>query len=90
MSTNITAQVILAGTDSQNVEFDSGCSSLLECLEQQKIDVPYQCREGYCGACRAKLVEGSGKYNQEPLAFVREGEVLLCCSKPNGKITIEL
>ena len=87
MSTNITAQVILAGTDSQNVEFDSGCSSLLECLEQQKIDVPYQCREGYCGA---KLVEGSVKYNQEPLAFVREGEVLLCCSKPNGKITIEL
>ncbi|MGB0922667.1 MAG: 2Fe-2S iron-sulfur cluster-binding protein, partial [Pseudoalteromonas shioyasakiensis] len=50
MSSNKTAEVILAGTDSQNLEFDSGCSSLLECLEQNKIDVPYQCREGYCGA----------------------------------------
>ncbi|MGS0535583.1 class I ribonucleotide reductase maintenance protein YfaE [Pseudoalteromonas sp. SaAl2] len=73
---------------SQNVSFDSGCPSLLDCLEQNKLTVSYQCREGYCGACRVKLTKGSIIYNQEPLAFVREGEVLLCCCKPDGDITI--
>ncbi|WP_404340207.1 class I ribonucleotide reductase maintenance protein YfaE [Pseudoalteromonas mariniglutinosa] len=89
MSKCKSAAVTLAG-NSQSIEFDSDCSSLLECLEQHQIDIPFQCREGYCGACRATLIEGNVDYNQEPLAFVRSGEVLLCCTKPNGKITIKI
>ncbi len=78
-------------TDSgQDLTFDSGCPSLLACLEHNKLTVSYQCREGYCGACRVKLTQGSIIYNQEPLAFVREGEVLLCCCKPDGDVTITL
>ena len=73
---------------SQSISFDSGCPSLLECLEHNKLEVSYQCREGYCGACRVKLTQGKVTYNQEPLAFVREGEVLLCCCKPDGDITL--
>jgi ferredoxin len=35
-------------------------------------------------------VSGNVQYNEEPLAFVRDGEILLCCSKPNGDIRINL
>lgn len=67
----------------------SSCS-ILETLENANIQVSYQCREGFCGACRAKLLNGSTQYSNEPLAFVREGEILLCCSKPLSDIKIEL
>lgn len=89
MNNETTASVTLA-ENSQRIEYSPGCPSILHCLESQKIDVAYQCREGYCGACRATLVSGNVKYNEEPLAFVRDGEILLCCSKPNGNISINL
>ncbi|MEI8706590.1 class I ribonucleotide reductase maintenance protein YfaE [Pseudoalteromonas sp. B62] len=89
MSDKSTASITLA-ENSQCIEFNTGCPSLLHCLESMKIVVAFQCREGYCGACRATLVSGSVEYNEEPLAFVREGEILLCCCKPNGDISINL
>lgn len=89
MSDKPTASITLAD-NSQCIEFSTGCPSVLHCLENQKIDVAYQCREGYCSACRATLVSGQVHYNEEPLAFVREGEILLCCCKPNGNISINL
>ena len=75
---------------SEPLSFAAQCPSILDALEKAKIDVTYQCREGFCGACRAKLNSGEVIYNQEPLAFVRDGEVLLCCSKPLTDISITL
>ncbi|KZN61986.1 hypothetical protein N473_20805 [Pseudoalteromonas luteoviolacea CPMOR-1] len=72
------------------LKFAAQSPSLLCTLEQNNIEIPYQCREGYCGACRAKLIDGQVAYNQEPLAFVRDGEVLLCCSKPITDVVIKL
>ncbi|MEJ6475903.1 class I ribonucleotide reductase maintenance protein YfaE [Pseudoalteromonas piscicida] len=72
------------------LEHVASASSILETLEQAKVEVPYQCREGFCGACRATLIEGQTQYSNEPLAFVRDGEVLLCCSKPVSNIKIKL
>lgn len=64
--------------------------TLLESLQNNKTEVLYHCKEGFCGACRCKLKSGSIKYINEPLAFVRKGEILTCCSKPEGDIEIEL
>lgn len=30
--------------------------SLLAALESHNVEVEYQCREGYCGSCRTRLV----------------------------------
>ncbi|WP_233079403.1 class I ribonucleotide reductase maintenance protein YfaE [Rheinheimera soli] len=73
-----------------SLEFGSEQRTLLEALEAQKQQVNYQCREGYCGACRCKLLSGSVSYLNEPLAFVRKGEILPCCSIPITDIEIEL
>ncbi|ATC94660.1 class I ribonucleotide reductase maintenance protein YfaE [Pseudoalteromonas tunicata] len=82
-------QVIIRNTD-QILEYGSDRFTLLEHLEQHKIPVQYQCREGYCGACRCKLNSGSVEYLQEPLAFIRQGEILLCCAKPLEDVDLTL
>ena len=72
------------------VDFDGSLPNLLLALEQRQLQVNFQCREGYCGACRCKLVSGDVRYLQEPLAFVRQGEFLPCCSVPSSDISIEI
>ncbi|WP_233998409.1 class I ribonucleotide reductase maintenance protein YfaE [Pseudoalteromonas sp. T1lg48] len=62
--------------------------SILHSLERQGETPAYQCREGFCGACRATLKQGAVQYSHEPLAFVRDGEILLCCSTPDGDVVI--
>jgi len=64
--------------------------SLLESLEAQDVQVHYQCREGYCGSCRTRLLEGEVHYTEEPLAWVNDDEILPCCCIPKTAIKIEL
>ena len=64
--------------------------TLLETLERHQLDVQYHCRDGFCGACRTKLIAGSVDYVSDPLAFIDDDECLPCCSKPNGPITIKI
>jgi len=70
--------------------YGSGQRNLLEFLEQHQQSVNFHCREGFCGACRCKLLSGEVRYLQEPLAFVRRGEFLPCCSVPLSTISIEI
>ncbi|WP_067705646.1 MULTISPECIES: class I ribonucleotide reductase maintenance protein YfaE [unclassified Erwinia] len=64
--------------------------SLLDALEFHQIRVEYQCREGYCGSCRTRLLKGEVCYAATPLAFVQEGEILPCCCLAKGDIEIEM
>ena len=58
--------------------------SLLVALESQRVTVEYQCREGYCGSCRCRLVAGQVDWLTEPLAFIQPDEILPCCCKAKG------
>lgn len=64
--------------------------NLLESLEAQGVDIHFQCREGYCGSCRVRLLQGKVHYLFEPMAWLNEGEVLTCCTVPKTDITIEV
>ena len=64
--------------------------SLLLALESHKVPVEYQCREGYCGSCRTRLVSGEVTWLSEPLAFIEPADILPCCCKAQGDIEIEL
>ncbi|HIF9108091.1 TPA: class I ribonucleotide reductase maintenance protein YfaE [Photobacterium damselae] len=64
--------------------------SILESLELNDVKVEFQCRNGYCGACRCKLIDGEVKYIKDTLAFVNEDEVLICSAAPKSNITIKL
>ena len=63
--------------------------TLLEGLERTGHYVEYQCRSGYCGACRIKLKVGSVVYPSAPLAFLKRDEILPCCCRPAEPIVID-
>lgn len=65
-------------------------NSLLDVLEAYQVKIEIQCRSGYCGACRIWLLDGKVKYNQEPLAFLRNGEILPCCCLPIDNLDLQL
>ena len=64
--------------------------SVLETLERHGHHVEFQCRSGYCGACRTPLIAGKVHYPAVPLAFVAQGECLPCCCKPVGAIRLDI
>ncbi|AOM40597.1 class I ribonucleotide reductase maintenance protein YfaE [Xenorhabdus hominickii] len=73
------------------IRYSSGFhGNLLEALEHNKVQIEYQCREGYCGSCRVRLVKGKVGYPRRPLAFVNEGEILPCSCYPLTDIEIEV
>ena len=64
--------------------------SVLETLERHGHHVEFQCRSGYCGACRTPLLAGKVHYAAVPLAFVSLGECLPCCCQPVGAIKLDI
>lgn len=83
-----TYRIRLARSDRQ-LAHPSG-QTLLETLAQQQVDVEYQCRAGFCGACRCRLLRGQVSYRQTPLAFLQEGEILPCCCSVQQDIELDL
>lgn len=68
----------------------SNRTSLLEALEANDVRHEYQCRSGYCGACRTKIKKGKVSYKETPLAFVNPDEILLCCCHLESDVELEL
>ena len=65
-------------------------NTLLADLEAQGIPIEYHCREGYCGACRCKLVSGKVDYTVDPLAFIDDDEILPCCTVALTDVVLEI
>lgn len=64
--------------------------SLLAFAEDQGLEPEFSCRAGICGACKSKLLSGDISYFEEPLDELAAGEVLLCCSRPQGSVVLDL
>ena len=62
--------------------------TLLENLEKHALKMEFHCRDGFCGACRAKLISGEIKQINKPIASHRTGDILTCCSKANDDIVL--
>lgn len=68
--------------------------TILEAALRQGIGLPYGCRDGACGACRGKVLEGDvelGQYQRSALSEQDRlaGYALFCCTHPRGDIRIE-
>jgi ferredoxin len=64
--------------------------SVLETLERHGHHVEFQCRSGYCGACRTPLLAGKVHYAAVLLAFCLPGGVPPCCCQPVGAIKLDI
>ncbi|AXT48091.1 MULTISPECIES: CDP-6-deoxy-delta-3,4-glucoseen reductase [Chromobacterium] len=68
--------------------------TVLEAALRQGVGLPYGCRDGACGACKGKVVDGEVSqdgYQEKALTEAEraQGLALFCCARPQGDITIE-
>jgi len=68
--------------------------TLLAAAIRQGIGLPYGCRDGACGSCKSKLLEGRvihGAHQDKALSAAEEdsGLVLTCCATPQSDCVIE-
>jgi ferredoxin-NADP reductase len=65
-------------------------TSLLELAEVCDVPVRWSCRTGVCHNCESGLISGSVVYQPDPLDPPAQGNVLICCSRPQGDVVIDI
>ncbi|MBF2049293.1 MAG: FHA domain-containing protein [Leptolyngbya sp. IPPAS B-1204] len=72
---------------------DESAESILDLAEQAGIKIRSNCRQGVCGACKKRKLEGVVKYESEPDGLDREeqeaGYILTCVAAPVGRVVVE-
>jgi len=68
--------------------------TVLEAALRQGINLPYGCKNGACGSCKGKVLEGQithGQHSENALSRTDEtaGGILFCCSHPQSDLLIE-
>lgn len=65
-------------------------NSLLEFAEEQRIDIPSDCRMGSCHTCMTRLISGEVDYVQPPYNEPDAGYCLPCIAVPTSDVELEL
>jgi ferredoxin-NADP reductase/MOSC domain-containing protein YiiM len=73
-----------------NVRWGSPFQSLLELAEACDVPVRWACRTGVCHTCETGLVAGNIGYRPDPVDPPADGNMLICCSRPEGDVVIDL
>ena len=73
-----------------NVRWGTMFHSLLELAEACDVPVRWSCRTGVCHTCETGLVAGKIGYRPDPIDAPADGNVLICCSQPEGDVVIDL
>jgi ferredoxin-NADP reductase/MOSC domain-containing protein YiiM len=72
------------------VSWDPKFQSLLESAEACDVPVRWSCRTGVCHTCECGLISGSVKYDPDPLEPPAAGNLLICCSRPQEDVVIDI
>ena len=64
--------------------------TLLELAEACDVPVRWACRTGVCHSCESGLVSGAVTYDPAPLDPPAEGNLLVCCGRPDGDVVVDL
>jgi ferredoxin-NADP reductase/MOSC domain-containing protein YiiM len=73
-----------------SVAWDARFQNLLELSEACDVPVRWSCRTGVCHSCEVALIGGSVAYEPQPLDPPASGSLLICCSRPQGDVVIDL
>jgi ferredoxin-NADP reductase len=73
-----------------DVSWDPAFNSLLELAEACDVPVQWSCRTGICHNCERALITGTVQYDPEPVEPPADGNLLTCCSRPQGDVIIDL
>ena len=68
--------------------------TILDAALRQGVGLPYGCRNGFCGACKGKVVSGEVSYEEAPGGLSDDdraaGQAFFCKAHPRGDVTIEV
>lgn len=68
--------------------------TVLDAALRQGINLKYGCRNGACGACKGKLLEGTLHYEEDPIALsdddIDENLAVFCAAMPDSDLVIEV
>lgn len=64
--------------------------SILEHALKNNIDVQYNCKDGFCGACAYRLVSGNVKYTKDVLSFLPKEHIAICSCIPESDIVLDI
>lgn len=78
------------GRSGLNVRWGASFQNVLELAEACDIPVRWSCRTGVCHTCETGLLGGSVSYQPDPVDAPSQGNVLICCARPQGDIVIDL
>ncbi len=73
-----------------DVRWGPAFHSLLELAEACDVPVRWSCRTGVCHTCETGLISGCVIYRPDPVEPPAEGNLLICCSQPQGDIALDL
>ena len=97
---SVPAEITTVETASGSVEFTKTgrkCSipagrTLLEVAEMNDIAIPYSCRQGQCGTCVTRLVDGAARMDAEDgldPGLKAQGYILPCVARADGDVQLD-
>ena len=72
------------------VRWQDARSSLLTLAEACDVPTRWSCRTGVCHTCVTPLLSGKVSYDPDPLEPPEPGQTLLCCSRPDDDVVLDL
>ncbi len=74
------------------VEWQDRFESILDLAENEGIQIPFECRQGFCGECKIKMI--SGEVHMEETQGLEDGDesgniILPCVAVPVTDVILE-
>ncbi|MFJ3222818.1 MOSC domain-containing protein [Streptomyces sp. NPDC086783] len=73
-----------------STSFPDDRHSVLELADACDVPTRWSCRTGVCHTCTTPLLSGAVTYSPAPLEDPPDGEVLICCARPDGDIVLDM
>jgi ferredoxin-NADP reductase/ferredoxin len=85
-----TGPVVTFSRSGLTVPWHARFGSLLELAEACDVPVRWSCRSGVCHNCQCALLDGTLRYEPDPLDPPEVGDALICCSVPENAVSLDL
>jgi ferredoxin len=73
-----------------SVPFPDDRPSVLELADACDVPTRWSCRTGVCHTCVTPLLSGAVSYSPDPLEPPGDGEVLICCARPDSDVVLDM
>jgi ferredoxin-NADP reductase len=73
-----------------SVPFAASGRSLLDLAEACDVPSRWSCRTGVCHTCTTPLLSGDVTYSPDPLGPPADGQVLICCARPDTDLVLDM